>query len=221
MKVEVYNKRIPYFVIDDYYTEQELKSVWSEIDFYTNSYDKDKILRADEIYVARKDGISQSKSYRWYPSEILANYGIEMSPLFRLSNKLSSEELHSNVKDLYPWYNMFASTNISDVMLSYYEEGDYYKPHSDSAMWTQVIWVAKPEGLSTSPKSRKWKGGDFYVYTEQDKKKKISWKNNRSVIFPSMLKHEVEPIVWKENIQPKFGDGRYTISYFLYWVKQK
>ena len=62
MKVEVYNKRIPYFVIDDYYTEQELKSVWSEIDFYTNSYDKDKILRADELYVARKDG-HQSKSY--------------------------------------------------------------------------------------------------------------------------------------------------------------
>ena len=215
MKVEVFNifnKRIPYFVIDDYYTEQELKSVWSEIDFYTNSYDKDKILRADETYVARKDGISQSKSYRWYPSEILANWGIEMSPLFRLSNKLKSEELHSNLRDLYPWYNMFTSTNISDVMLSYYEEGDYYKPHIDIGMWTQLIWVTK--------KSKKWKGGDFCLYTEQDKKKKISWRNNRSVIFPSMLKHEVEPIVWKENIQPKFGDGRYTISYFLYWKER-
>tara|TARA_Y100000593_G_C4202980_1_gene282837 strand:- start:162 stop:803 length:642 start_codon:yes stop_codon:yes gene_type:complete len=213
MKIKVYNKKMPYFVIDDYYTEQELKSVWSEIDFYTNSQDKDKILRAEKTdYAARKKGISQAKSYRWYPEDFLTNYGIEMSPLFRLSNKLSSEELHSNVKDLYPWYNMFANTNVSDVMLSYYEEGDYYKPHIDIGMWTQLIWVTK--------KSKKWKGGDFCLYTEQDKKKKISWKNNRSIIFPSMLKHEVEPIVWKD-VEHKFGDGRYTISYFLYWAKQE
>ena len=63
MKIKVYNKKMPYFVIDDYYTEQELKSVWSEIDFYTNSQDKDKILRAEKTdYVARKKNISQAKS---------------------------------------------------------------------------------------------------------------------------------------------------------------
>ena len=216
MKVKVYNNKMPYLVIDDYYTEQELKSVWSEIDFYTNSQDRDEIGRANDNSVARESGKPLSESYRWYPCNYFNNDFTNISPLFRLSSKLSCQELHNSFKDLYPWYNLFTSTNISDIMLSYYEEGDYYKKHHDSSMWTQLIWVAKPEGLSTSPKSRKWKGGDFYVYTEQDKKKKISWQNNRSVIFPSMLKHEVEPIVWKD-VEHKFGDGRYTITYFLYW----
>ena len=59
MKIKVHNTNIPYIVIDDWYTEKELKETWNELDFYTNCQDKEKILRADDTLVARdNDGKS-------------------------------------------------------------------------------------------------------------------------------------------------------------------
>jgi len=207
MKISVYDTIIPYVVIDDWFTDEELKSVWSEVNFYTHGQPKNKILRADETVVARENNKSLAESYRWYPCNYFHKDYTDISPLFRYSNKLKNKELHNSMAILYPWYNMFTSTNISNIMVSYYEEGDYYKPHHDMFMWTQLIWITK--------EPKEWTGGDFYVYPEEDKREKILYKNNRSVIFPSMMKHEVEPIKWKDK-KPENGYGRYTISYFLY-----
>ena len=209
MKIKVYNKKIPYMVIDDWYTDIELKAIWSEIDFYTNGRDLKDVLRADETIVARDDDTNKSlaESYRWYPNQYYNMNQGNLSPIFRFSSKLRCEELHNAFKDVYPWYNMFLSTNFSTPMVSYYEGGDYYKPHYDSFMYTQLIWLTK--------KPKLWTDGNLYVEPIEHKKEKILFKNNRSVIFPSMMRHSVDPIQWKE--KPKeSGYGRYTVTYFMY-----
>jgi len=209
MKVKVYNNKMPYLVIDDYYTEQELKNIWSEIDFYTNGRDLKDVTRADNAIVARDELTNKSlaKSYRWYPNKYYNPNRNNISPIIRLTSKLANDELHNAFKDVYPWYNMFVSTNRSTSMVSYYEGGDYYKPHYDSFMYTQLIWLTR--------KPKLWTDGNLYVEPIEHKKEKILFKNNRSVIFPSMMKHSVDPIQWKE--KPKEpGYGRYTITYFMY-----
>ena len=209
MKIKTYNTKIPYIVIDDWYTKEELKDTWSELDFYTNCQEKDKILRADETIVARDDLTDKSlaESYRWYPNQFFTSEYKTMSSIHVNAKKFICQELHEEIKHLYPWYNMFTSTNVSSPMISYYEGGDYYKPHHDSFMYTVLIWVTK--------KPKIWTGGDLFLQPVENKEKKVLFKNNRAVIFPSMMTHAVSPIEWIK--KPKdIGHGRYTVTYFLY-----
>ena len=213
MKIKVHNTNIPYIVIDDWYTEKELKETWNELDFYTNCQDKEKIARADNTLVARdNDGKSLSEAYRWYPPSYFTKRHRNISSLHKNSRKLACDELHSAIKHLYPWYNMYSDTNTSTHMISYYESGDYYKPHHDTFMYTVLIWLTK--------KPKMWTGGDLSVYPIKNKKEKVLFKNNRAVIFPCMMNHEVSPIEWIK--KPKdIGYGRYTITYFLYFDPER
>ena len=163
MKIKVHNTNIPYIVIDDWYTEKELKETWNELDFYTNCQDKEKIARADNTLVARdNDGKSLSEAYRWYPPSYFTERHRNISSLHKNSRKLACDELHSAIKHLYPWYNMYSDTNTSTHMISYYESGDYYKPHHDTFMYTVLIWLTK--------KPKMWTGGDLSVYPIKNKK---------------------------------------------------
>ena len=85
MKVKVYNKKIPYIVIDDWYTDTELKNIWSEIDFYTNGRDLKDVTRAENAIIARDELTNKSlaESYRWYPNRYYNPNRNNISPIIR------------------------------------------------------------------------------------------------------------------------------------------
>ena len=89
------------------------------------------------------------------------------------------------------------------MLLSYYENQDYYKRHYDTALITCLTWFHK------DPK--KFSGGDFKF---SDYNISIECKSNRMIVFPSMIFHEVEKIEMKEE---DCGNryGRYCFSHFL------
>jgi Rps23 Pro-64 3,4-dihydroxylase Tpa1-like proline 4-hydroxylase len=96
-------------------------------------------------------------------------------------------------------------TNYDATLISYYEEKDYYKAHTDSSILTYLYWCHK--------EPKKFEGGDL---TLPELDADITYKNNRLVVFPSWRLHEVTPIKMIEEVHPYSGYGRYCITNFAY-----
>ena len=197
------NPTFPFLVVDNWYTPNEEKAVWRELDFFS-ARPKDNIDRAENTIVARfPDGTPKSNAYRFYLEDYYKKR--EVSPIFNYMYKQRSSEFRDIVeKEMLPYGRSFGTTNRDSSLVSYYEENDHYKPHFDSFMFTCLIWMVREPKL--------FKGGDFKL-NEPDVEIKL--KNNRMVIFPCSYLHSVSPI--RFNKQPKeIGYGKYTITHFYY-----
>ena len=196
------NPTFPFLVIDNWYTPNEEKAVWKELDFFSST-PKDQIARAENTIVARNpDGSSKSTAYRFY----IENYyrKREISPIINCMYKQRTPEFHNIIKECQPYARSFISSNADSSLLSYYEENDHYEPHHDTFLWTCLIWMVREPRL--------FDGGDFKL-NEPDIEVKL--KNNRMVMFPSCFLHSVSPV--KFHTQPKeIGYGRYTITHFYF-----
>jgi len=198
------NPTFPFLVIDDWYTPNEEKAVWKELDFFSAT-PKDQIDRAENTIVARNpDGSSKSNAYRFYIEDFYNKR--EISPIINCMYKQRTPEFHKIIGECMPYARSFHSSNSDSSLLSYYEENDHYKPHHDTFAWTCLIWMVKEPRL--------FNGGDFKL-NEPDIEVKL--KNNRMVMFPCCYLHSVSPV--KFHTQPKeIGYGRYTITHFYYAV---
>ena len=90
-------------------------------------------------------------------------------------------------------YNM----DWNGMMLSYYKNGDHYKPHYDGSFITGLYWF--------DIKPRKFTGGELYLYngTQRDNPQHVipfQPKNNRFIAFPSCYMHEVKPVVISDEL---------------------
>ena len=202
VKVVKDNPTFPFLVIDNWYTPNEEKAVWKELDFFSVT-PKDQIKRAENTIVARDpDGISLSKAYRYYIEDYYKNR--QVSPIINCTYKQKTFEFHNIIKECMPYARNFSSSNGDSTLISYYEENDYYDAHHDVFQWTCLIWMVREPRL--------FDGGDFKL-TEPDIEVKL--KNNRMVMFPCCYLHSVSPV--KFHTQPKeIGYGRYTITHFYY-----
>lgn len=202
IKVIKDNPVFPFLLIDNWYTPDEEKAVWKELDFFGVT-SKDEIDRAENTIVARySDGTSKSKAYRYYIDIFYKKR--ELSPILNFMYKQRTKEFHEIISECMPYARSFLSSNGDSSLVSYYEENDYYDPHYDTLAWTCLVWMVREPRL--------FKGGDF-KFNEADTQ--ITLKNNRMIMFPCCYLHSVSPV--KFNIQPKkIGYGRYTITHFYY-----
>jgi len=196
------NLTFPFLVIDNWYTPNEEKAVWKELDFFSAT-PRDQIARAENTIVARnEDGSSKSKAYRFYIEEFYRKR--EISPIINCMYKQRTPEFHKIINECMPYARSFHSSNSDSSLLSYYEENDHYEPHHDTFLWTCLVWMVREPRL--------FDGGDFKL-NEPDIEVKL--KNNRMVMFPCCYLHSVLPV--KFHTQPKeIGYGRYTITHFYY-----
>jgi len=197
------NPTFPFLVIDNWYTPNEEKAVWKELDFLSTT-PKDNIDRAENTIVARNlDGSSKSKAYRFYMEDFYKKS--ELSPILNCRYKQRTPEFHKIILDnCMPYARAFESSNGDSSLISYYENNDHYTPHHDTFLWTCLIWMVR--------EPRVFDGGDFKL-NEPDVEVKL--KNNRMVMFPSCFLHSVSPV--KFHTQPKeVGYGRYTITHFYF-----
>ena len=196
------NPTYPFIVIDNWYTPQEEKNIWKELDWYSSH---EHIARAENTIVARnKDGSSRSKAYRFYPGEYYSDIGAEKSHVYNYMYKQRTPEFHKIIGECMPYARSFHSSNGDSTLISYYEENDHYKPHHDTFLWTNLIWFVREPRL--------FDGGDF-DFPESGYEVKL--KHNRAVFFPCCYLHRVSPV--KFHTQPKeIGYGRYTITHFYY-----
>ena len=191
-----------FLVIDDFYTEDEQINIWKELDFLT--YDR-KLMPPEETGTAHDQttGEALKKNSALFLDALYARR--EFSNILTLNRKLFSKEVTDNFDGMDNCFKYIYHTNGDASLISYYEEKDYYKAHTDSSILTYLYWCHK--------EPKKFEGGDL-ILPELDEG--ITYKNNRLVIFPSWRLHEVTPIKMIEEVEPYSGYGRYCITNFVY-----
>ena len=190
---------IPHIIIDNFYTDEELKYVWEELEFLTvNGKLKDPSKTDSAIDYTGKI-IKQNKGlflHHEYDSK-------DKSPIAYYTDKIYNSQFLEEIRYKHWLFNYMILSNHNTTLVSYYENGDYYDTHYDTSVLTCLIHLYKEPKLFT--------GGDLclpdFNYTIED-------KNNRLLLFPSSVLHKVNPVSISET-DKNSCNGRYTITKFM------
>lgn len=191
-----------YLIVDNWFTKNELSSIWKELEFYT---EREKLARSETNLTVTPTDLQKNPlafSYRIYLDSFYYPEKRNISTILSSQKKFQSNEFYYQIKDI-PMARQFPNTNGDTSQVSYYENGDHFKSHYDVFQFTILIWLFK--------EPKKFEGGDL-IFDELNEK--IEVKNNRMLFFPSYYIHSVEEVKMKEDIE--IGHGRYCITHFYY-----
>tara|TARA_R110000772_G_scaffold229682_1_gene340519 strand:- start:194 stop:820 length:627 start_codon:yes stop_codon:yes gene_type:complete len=189
----------PFIVADNWYSPEEEKLIWKELDFY---YRPENLQHASENSAADK-GEKLSNSWRIYPCEMYNKEYLKFSTIVSSVNKYLSPKFHNFIRESMPQGVQFMNATKMNTMISYYDNSQEYKNHFDTVQFTSIIWFYK--------EPKKFTGGDF-VLTQSDQT--IECKHNRMIFFPSYYMHSVTPVSIDAENRNK-GLGRFAITNFF------
>jgi len=187
--------------INNFLKLNEINEVWDEINFLTFRSKLKKNTNTAETengeLLSNKNGVFLDDIYS---ERKFCNF-------FKYYKKWNNEQTKINLlKTSLFWRNLFVS-QFDSTLLSYYEDGSYYKQHTDESRFTQLFWTFK--------QPKKFSGGEL-VFT--DFNYQLETENNTLILFPSWFAHRVEPVVLNEKTpedQDKFlCNGRYVFTTF-------
>jgi hypothetical protein len=192
--------KFPYICIDNFYTKEECRAIWQEIEFLSHPH-KWSTQETDPTDGARDDDGKQLKNNKFIWIDNF--YSVrEYSNILCVNRKLF---------DASPWLThehcMFRNFDCrrDTTLLSCYDFDDsQYKLHNDSAHLTCLTWFYQ--------EPKKYEGGDL-ILKDEDDILNIESLNNRLLIFPSRIWHQVTPIKFNGT---KMTDGRYCMTQFLH-----
>lgn len=205
MKIEHYQRGFPYIIIQDLYTEEEEILIKKELDFYLPS-----LKGPDDTASARNmdTGELLKKNKGLFLDSVFSDRSVSRILEFnRKTFTLLEEEKKKIGHD--NWFFKKQKTDEDHTLISYYEDGDYYLPHDDTALYTVLTWFYK------EPKS--FTGGDFVF---PDYNVRIECKNNMTIIFPSIISHSVECVKVDED-KLNQGFGRWCLTQFAAFRDKK
>ena len=122
------------------------------------------------------------------------------SDILKVNRKLFSKETTTLLESYHSFFRYVRRSNADNTKLHYYTNGDYYKSHVDDCVVTAISF------FNIEPKG--YRGGDLVL----EHRLKIPCLNNSLVVFPSIMWHEVTPIVMYD-FSPNMG--RYSMTQFL------
>ena len=189
-----YKQPIPYMLIKNYFNDNDMESLLSELRFLTPkmTYQEPKNM---------PDGTKQNNQINL--DDFYVNR--ESSNILNTMNKIyDDEELKKNLTDMSWFYNIWNYTNIDNTFVAYYENTDYYKAHRDISIISIMYWIWE------EPKS--FTGGNIHL-TDYDIE--IPLERNQMMIMPSSTYHAVDPIKMIKQADKLSGKGRYCIVRFL------
>jgi hypothetical protein len=198
--MKYYDTPIPYIVIDDFFTPDELELVWQELDFLTH---KNKLKPAHSTASATDiAGRVIKKNYALFLDQA---YPVrEISNILPLMNKVWDKKFTEWAEQQNFVFQYINKSNQSGVLLNYYEDGHYYMPHTDAATLTVLVTLYK-EPINFT-------GGNLYLGKE---KTEVPLTNNQMIVFPSVALHSVSTVKFNKNEADFSGLGRYSISQFI------
>jgi hypothetical protein len=188
-KFMFFESPVPHCIVRNYYNEKELELIFDELKFL-----KGKLMPPEQTGTAvGEDGKPKKRNKGAFIDDLYTKR--ELSNILQLNKKIASPEIWANLDGKHWFYKYIKPSDrlTAKTLLSYYEDGDYYKPHTDSAMVTAISYHW------TEPKQ--FKGGELYFGDYL-----VPIENNSLLIFPSCTEHEVKPVI---------GEGRYALTQFL------
>lgn len=202
MEIEHYTEPFPYIRIFDFYTEDELKLIWKELDFIVSN----EILKGPEHIGSAHDSNQEGKNYRrkgrgvWIETLYRDK---NTSNIIRLNKKLFSREMINNIKKNGSWFYKNFGFKTYCTLLGYYENSDYYEAHIDNSYSTVLTWFYK--------EPKRFEGGNIIF---SDYNIEIEIKNNSILLFPSTIVHSVSEIKMEEQYIGE-NNGRISITNFI------
>jgi len=196
-------------VIDNFYTEEQLKEIMIELKWLTKpSIMKDethlKSAVENDQFLTSKNGVFLEAVFRNWKHSALIKHGMEQTTCKEFQDKLL--EFNTMFKGL-------IDCDCRTHLLSYYENSQYYKPHKDNFFFTILNY------FYIEPKQ--FEGGEVILYScNSTKQATVEVKHNRSLVIMSCTTHEVKEI--KSKLQNEFsGNGRYCNAMFLSLQQRK
>jgi hypothetical protein len=190
-------------VIDNFYTEDQLKEIMIELKWLTKPsvlVDESKLVSAESNTesLTSKNGVFLENIFRDWRHSALISHAMNQTGNKKFQTKLL--EYNTMFKSLF-------DCNSRSHLLSYYENSQYYKPHKDAFFFTLLNY------FFVEPKQ--FEGGQLVVYScNSNKEATIEPKNNRAVLILSSTMHEAKEI--KSSVDKKLsGTGRYCNAIFL------
>jgi hypothetical protein len=196
MKFTIFKEPIPYLIVDDVFTSEELSKIYQELEFI-----QPKLLGPD------KTGGAQNEKKEYQKN----NTGVFLDELFHirdfsniltLNRKFFIPEILNNLFKCHLAYELIFNCNRDTTLMSYYEDSEHYKKHKDNSIITINSWFFK------QPKN--FLGGEFIF---SDYNISVPVNNNSCVIFFSCYSHEVTPVKILNKTIPY--SGRFSMSMFV------
>ena len=163
---------LSYAVIDDYFSQEELKEVYAEV------LDLRRLAQSTSL---TSEGSHFEKTSGGF---FLDNVFVERfrSPTLMATRKLFDPLITDQLRKIDVIFDEIPASNVDTLLVNYYVPGECYGDHRDDSRLTAVILLGVGE----------FSGGGFY-FPEQDER--IEFKENRLIIFPSCVRHASIPIM--------------------------
>jgi Rps23 Pro-64 3,4-dihydroxylase Tpa1-like proline 4-hydroxylase len=184
----------PHLIIENFYSEDELKLIWQELDFLTS---------ANKLIPANLDGSTKNSNALSVSIDNVYK-DLRYSNISFVNQKILSSEIKDAFLSLNEFFGHITMVNNMVIKLKYYENGHNYHKHKDRARFTGINYLYK--------EPKKFEGGDLYF---DDHNYKVELKNNMFILFMGCLPHSVTPIQLNENSYIT-GNGKYSITSFLH-----
>jgi len=188
---------LPVAIIDDFYSSDELLSIFREINFLKTKFKSPE--ESNGPGTSYVNGIPIKNNKGLYLDTCYSDRSI--SDILSINRKIFSKEVRNILESQHNFFRYISLSNSDTTKIHYYGDGDSYKEHNDSAVITVISWIFN------EPKS--FSGGDLIFENSLS----VECLNNRVVVFPSCLYHEVTKVCM--NLEDYQENGRYSISQFL------
>lgn len=203
MPFEFYEvKKMPIAVIDNYYSQAACEKIWQEICFLNNHPEKFKNPEDTGSAFNKDDGNLRLLKQNKAVSVDYVYNDRSMSDILTETRLIFSQEITDVLCKHHKMFEYIKYANADGTLLNYYEKSDYYEPHHDIATFTALTFFYK------EPKS--FSGGNLVI----ENKLTIECQFNRTVIFPSILLHSVEPVDIDDKLIGQ-NYGRYSIAQMM------
>ena len=205
MKFETFKSDVSFLIVRDLYDSNELSLIKKELNFLhaARAFRRDTETLQGALHGVTGEHLKKASGV-WI-DHVYSNR--DTSVILKINRKLfNHQDIVKNFIDLNPYHLHYWKCNGDMTLLHYYENADYYKSHTDRAVFTAVTWFFE--------EPKKFKGGNFKF---TDLNKTIEIENNMCVIFPSFLFHEVDEITM-DNIDENIPNGRFSMTQFLVYA---
>ena len=193
LEVEVLHEDPPIILVKNLYDKEAKEKIILELNFLHEKLGDvaDAGASPDEKgeYITSKTGLFLNNVYKEKAvSDILKQNKFVLDIIAALGEKY--------------WVYSCSEVLEYSTLVSYYEEGDYYKYHKDASVVSAITWFYK------NPKN--FSGGELKF---SDLNIKVPCEDNSMVIFPGMVSHEVTEVKMLDKTIKK--SGRFSITQFF------